>query len=153
VIQTVLTYWLKTGAQIWKRGYGFDKLAAFVEIGVKDTDNVKRATADLGVTYHGLNVPAYIMSPANPPALWDIAPSADNSIVGGHAVAACGYDASGLSFISWGMKFKMTWGFYGQFVDESYGICDRDWISAKGVAPCGFTLSQLEDAMQPLKAS
>jgi len=152
VVQDVLGYISKTGAPIWKWGDGVDKLAAFVEIDVKDTDNVKRCTAEFGVSYLGMSVPAFIMNQDNPPAVWDVDPKADNSIVGGHAVVAAGYDSTGLDFISWGTHYRLTWGFFAQFVDECYALASADWINAKGTAPCGLTLAQLEAAMTALKS-
>lgn len=151
--QVVLAYLVKAGAPIWKRGFGSDKLAAFVEIDVGNIDNVKRCIAEFGIAYIGLNVPNYIIDPENTPAVWDIDPSADNGIAGGHAVVLAGYDAQGCEFISWGAKFTMTWAFFSHFVDEVYALADADWIAAKGTAPCGLTLVQLQAAMQAIRAS
>lgn len=149
--QNVLTYLLRTGAPTGPTGATRDKIAAFVEVDVRNTDDVKRTINDCALAYIGFNVPAS-MDPSvmEPPAVWDYDPS-NATIVGGHAVVLAGYDANGARVISWGEYFTMTWSFFAQFVDEVYAIADSDWISSKGTTPGGFTLDQLEAQMQALK--
>lgn len=149
--QKVLKYILKSGAPCGGDGTQHQKIAAFVEVDVKNTDNIKRTIADCGVCYIGFNVPAYLMPPnAPPPAVWDVQPNADNSSAGGHAVVLAGYDANGARVISWGQYYKMTWAFFNKFVDEAYAIADAGWMNAKGTSPGGLTLAQLQQAMQAL---
>jgi hypothetical protein len=150
--QKVLTYILKEGAPCGPNGSQHQKIAAFVEVDVTNTDNVKRAIFNCGVCYIGFNVPAYLM-PANaePPLVWDVEPKADNKIIGGHAVVLAGYDANGARVISWGSYYTMTWAFFAKFVDEAYAIADQGWINAKGTTPGGLTLAQLEQAMDALE--
>ena len=152
--QHVLTYILNNGAPSGSNGQQRRKIDAFVEIDVKNTDNVKRTIYDCGVAYIGFNVPQYIMPPnADPLPVWDVNPNADNTIIGGHAVVLAGYDANGARVISWGEYYTMTWAFFAQFVDEAYAIADAMWITAKNATPGGLTLQQLEQAMQALKGS
>lgn len=149
--QHVLTYLLKHGAPAGPTGAGKLKIAAFVEVDPRNTDDVKRTIYDCGVAYIGFQVPAFLMPPAAPPArVWDVQPGADNSIVGGHAVVLAGYDDAGARVISWGSYYTMTWAFFGAFVDEVYAIADASWIAAKGTSPAGLTLAQLEIQMQAL---
>jgi hypothetical protein len=150
--QHVLTFILKKGAPSGPSGQQRHQLDAFVEVDVKNTDNIKRAINDCGVAYIGFNVPQYIMPPnQNPLSVWDVDPKADNTIVGGHAVVLAGYDAAGARVISWGGYYTMTWAFFAKFVDEAYAIADPDWISVKKTTPGGLSLQQLEQAMQALK--
>jgi hypothetical protein len=150
--QHLLTYILKTGAPS-PTGEGRVKIAAFVEVDPRNTDDVKRAIHHCGLVYIGFTVPAFLMPPnAPPPSVWDTQPAADNSSVGGHAVILAGYDADGARVISWGQYYTMTWAFFGQFVDEVYALADASWIEAKGMSPGGLTLAQLEAQMQALKA-
>lgn len=151
--QHVLTYLLKHGAPAGPGGAQKLKIAAFVEVDPRNTDDVKRAIANCGVTYIGFQVPAFLMPPGQPPlSVWDVDPGGDNSITGGHAVVLAGYDAGGARVISWGGYYTMTWAFFAQFVDEVYAIADAAWISAKGTSPAGLSLAALEAQMQALKA-
>jgi hypothetical protein len=152
--QHVLTYILKQGAPCGPNGQQRQKITAFVEVDVKNIDNIKRSIHDCGVAYIGFNVPQYIMPPDEEPLkLWDVNPKADNTIVGGHAVVLTGYDANGARLISWGQYYTMTWAFFEKFVDEAYAIADAGWITKFNATPGGLTLQQLEQAMQALKGS
>jgi hypothetical protein len=150
VEQTVLTYWLKHGAPTLA---GPDKLAAFVEVNPKYQRSCQRAINDCGVLYIGLEVPNYIMNrPIGPPTTWDIDPSGDQTIAGGHAVAVIGYNAAGFKFCSWGGWYWMTWAFWQAQVDEAYAIVNIDWIEKSGQSPSWFNLPALEVAMNALRS-
>jgi len=149
--QHVLTYLLKKGAPAGPGGKSTLKIAAFVEVDPRNTDDVKRAINDCGVAYIGFNVPQNIMPPnAPPPAEWKVDPS-NSKIIGGHAVVLPGYTSVGPKVISWGQYYTMTWEFFAKFVDEVYAIADQAWVDVKGTTPGGFTMEQLEAQMQALK--
>jgi hypothetical protein len=149
--QHVLTYLVKRGAPTGPTGQTVHKIAAFIEVDPRNTDDVQRTIADFGLAYIGFNVPQNIMpSGSPPPAVWTVAPGSPQ-IIGGHAVVLAGYDASGLKVISWGEYYTMTWEFFAKYVDEVYAIADASWIESQGVSPCGMTLAQLEQQMQGLK--
>ena len=152
--QHLLTYILKKGAPTGPGGKAVNKIAAFVEVDPRNTDDVKRTINDCGVAYIGFNVPQYIVppAPAAPPAVWNVQTS-DANIVGGHAVVLAGYDANGARVISWGQYYTMTWDFFAKYVDEVYALADAKWIEAKGTTPGGFTLEILETQMQALKGN
>jgi len=152
--QHILTYLLKTGAPFGPSGQTKHKIAAFVEIDPRNTDDVKRAIVDCGVAYIGFNVPQYIVPapPATPPQIWDVQ-NTNNAIVGGHAVVLAGYTAAGARVISWGQYYTMTWTFFAKYVDEVYAIADPTWIDAKGTTPGGITLAELEAQMKALTGS
>lgn len=139
--QTVLGYLVNTGC-------GGNKLAAFVEIDPRNTDDVKRAIAACGLVYIGFNVPDYL--PEAPNSDWDVQPGSYN-IEGGHAVILAGYDAARLQVISWGEYYSMTWAFFGQFVDEVYALADQSWLESTGKTLGGLTLADLEQQMQAIK--
>jgi len=150
--QKVLKYILTKGAPAGTNGGTRDKIAAFVEVDPRITDDVKRCIADCGVAYIGFNVPAFLMPapPAQPPAVWDVQPT-NTKIIGGHAVVLAGYDVNGARVISWGSYYTMTWAFFATYVDEVYAIADADWITKKGTSPGGMSLADLEAQMQALK--
>jgi hypothetical protein len=150
--QVVLTYLLNTGAPIGPSSSARDRILGFVEVDPRNLDDVKRTIADCGVAYIGFNLPQNIVPAGGmPPATWTVDPSAP--IVGGHAVVLPGYDSSGLTVISWGSLYKMTWQFFSTYVDEVYAIADQAWVNAKGATPGGLTVAQLEAQMEALKGA
>ena len=147
--QSVLSYILNTGAPT---AAGPHHLLAFVEVDPRNLDDVKRSIADAGICYIGFNVPNFLMSGLmTPGATWDVNPTADNRIEGGHAVVLAGYDASGVRVVSWGNFYTMTWAFFGQFVDECYALCDPAWFDAAGTTLGGLTVDELEQLMQGIR--
>ena len=149
--QHVLTYLLRKGAPFGANGATTHKIAAFVEVDPRNTDDVKRTINDCGVAYIGFNVPQYIVPapPATPPQIWDVEKTHTN-IVGGHAVVLAGYTAAGARVISWGQYYTMTWAFFAKYVDEVYAIADKTWVEKKGTTPGGLSLAELEVQMQAL---
>jgi len=151
VEQNILGYLLNTGAPTGPNGQTRHRIAGFVEVDPRNTDDVKRAINDCGVAYIGFNVPQNIMPQGTvPPALWDVDPSNPPS-VGGHAVVLPGYDANGVKVISWGQTYTMTWDFFARYVDEVYAIADPTWIGAKGTSPGGLSLAEIEQQMQGIR--
>jgi hypothetical protein len=150
VEQSVLAYLVNTGAPTTS---GVQKLAAFVEVDPRQPDDVRAVISDCGVCYIGFNVPAYLMDGlTSAGSVWDLDPTAPQSIVGGHAVSVAGYTPLGLRVLSWGNYYTMTWRFWAQFVDEAYALIDSEWLRATGATPLGMTLAQLEQQMAALRA-
>jgi hypothetical protein len=150
--QHVLTYLLKKGAPVGAKGTTRHKIAAFVEVDPRNTDDVKRTIAECGVAYIGFNVPQYIVpTGGQPPQVWDVQ-NGNTKIVGGHAVVLAGYDDKGARLVSWGQYYTMTWSFFAKYVDEVYAIADPTWVEATGKTPGGLTMAELEQQMQSLAA-
>jgi hypothetical protein len=146
VIQVALTDWLKVPV-------AGDTLAAFVEIDLASEDDIKRTIWESGGVYIGFNVPAYLQNLEAAGSVWDVNPSADNSIIGGHCVFCPGYKENGnLVVQSWGLWYTITPAFWSQFVDEAYALANKDWIAKTGWTPAGLTLVQLEALMHMLKS-
>jgi hypothetical protein len=148
VEQDVLTYAMLNGIPMGADGSGRHRLAAFVEVDPRNFDDVKLAIATAGLVYLGFEVPDYLLSSGS---TWDVQPSTNYQIDGGHAVVAAGYDATGLKVISWGALYSMTWAFWSEFVDEAYMIADSDFIKATGQTPAGLSLADLETQMAALR--
>ena len=147
--QPVLRYLLNQGAPIGQRRR--NKILAYVEVDPRHVNDVKRAINDCGLVYVGFQVPKYL-GPQNRhlPKIWDVDPS-NRRIIGGHAVVLPGYDEHTLDVISWGRFYKMTWAFFGKYVDEVYAIADQAWIAATGKTPGGLTRRQLDAQMHALR--
>lgn len=141
VIQVALADWLK-------QPFASYRLAAFVEVDQLTPENIKTTIFECGLLYVGFNVPAFLEELENAGAVWDVDPSADNSIIGGHCVCLAGYDPSGnMTVISWGARYTMTPAFFAQFVDEAYALASPEWIGKTSQTPGGMTLAQLEALM------
>jgi len=147
--QLVLKYLLKHGAPVGPRRR--NKILAYIEVDPRQVEDVKRAINECGLVYVGFNVPKYL-GPQNRhlPKVWDVDPS-NRRFIGGHAVVAPGYDEQMLDVISWGRFYKMTWKFFGKYVEEVYAIADHAWIAATGKTPGGLTLKELDTQMQALR--
>ncbi len=151
--QKVLEYILKNGAPFGPAGESRHRILAFVEVDPRNLDDVKRTIDDCGVAYIGFNVPESIDPPnGETPAVWAVDPS-HSKINGGHAVVLPGYDAEGAIVISWGQLYKMTWEFFSKFVDEVYGMADRDWMEKTGRTPACMSAAELEAQMEALKGA
>jgi hypothetical protein len=148
-MQDVLTYIVKTGAPVGADGKSVNKLTAFLEIDHRNLDDFKRTIQECGIAYIGVNVPAYLMA-SPPPTVWDVEPQ-NNKIIGGHAVAAAGYDAQGVQAISGGKVLTLTWAYLSKYTHEAYALADSSWMSAKGTSPAGLSMEQLQHQMQGLK--
>ena len=151
-LQTVLTYIHKRGAPTGPSSV--DTILGFVEVDPRNIDDVKRTIVHGGVILIGFPLPAYVSPPVDVvPAVWDVQ-TADAEIIGGHAVAAAAYDAVGLTVISWGYTYKMTWAFFAKYVDEAYAVSDRLWHESafarerKLALPGNLSPQQLTEQMQ-----
>lgn len=135
----------------WKaQGFAGYPLTAFATVLPANRIHVQQAVNLFMGLYIGLNVPAYIMpDDGNVPELWNVDPSADNTIIGGHCVYVVGYQPHPkheliVKFISWGMVYTMAWAFWVQFVDEAYALISPAMVGQTGEAPNGFDMAQLE---------
>lgn len=145
IVQVALTDWSNGTVDA-------NQLAAFVEIDQMDMPNVQRSIWESGLVLIGLTVPAYLQNLEAPGSVWDLDPTADNTIVAGHAVIAVGYDASGnIPIQSWGYWYTMTPAFFAKFVDESYALANAAWIKATGLSPAGLTLAQIDALVATMK--
>lgn len=123
---------------------GFD-LTAFAAVLPANQPHVMQAIWLFTGLYIGMTIPQYIMlEDGNPPTLWELNPTADNTVIGGHAVYVHGYNAIGPKFISWGVVYQMTWAYWARFVDEAYALISKKQIEASGLNPSGFSLMDLE---------
>jgi len=139
----VLKYWRSTGI-------GRHKISAFVSVEPGNHLSIKQAAYLFGGCYIGVALPvsAQQQDVWTVPAGGPVGPGAPGSW-GGHAVNVVAYDAQGLTVITWGAPKRMTWTFWDAYCDEAYGILTKDFI-AKGRAPQGFKLAQLEKDLTAL---
>ena len=143
--QQLLTFCQQTGIPTPS---GPDKILGFVELNVSNIEDIKRAIAEGGAVYLGINIPeAWCEAPVG--STWD---ATDSPSAGGHAIIGAAYDPDKLLTVSWGSTWAMTWAGFAQVCEEAYLVVDRTWVNAKGSTPFNMSLDALEAAMQNLKA-
>lgn len=133
----VLRYWQKHPLA----GHKLDAVG-FVAPGSR-TD-VRSAIWLFGGCYIGVQLPISAQSQE----VWDVPAggprgSGEPGTWGGHAVCVAGYDAAGLTFISWGKRMRMTWQFWDTYTDEAYALLSPDWFSSNELAPPNFKYQEL----------
>ena len=80
---------------------------------------------------------------------WAFEPGADWTFVGGHCIAALGYDSFGPRVFTWGSTRRMSWELWDAIVDEAYGLVSReDWLTLHGNTTLGMDVSELIEEAQ-----
>lgn len=154
VEQSILRYLLETGAPLDDGSR--HKIAAYVELDVRNFDDICEAIQECGFVYIGFQVPHGFMEDG-PPTVWDVK-SNYNGIDGGHCVIITGFDRTDpanpvFDVVSWGTRqWKMTSAFWRANVDEAYAIADPLWFEATGKTPLGLSLSDLEQLMNAVRS-
>lgn len=109
-------------------------------------DHIKWCVQMFGGCRIGFNVPSFIMG-EGPDKPWDLNPSADNTIVGGHDVPIVHYDSELFYVVTWGRIQPVTPAFIQAFNEEAHAELYTDWIDAMGVSPAGFNAGQLAQSL------
>jgi hypothetical protein len=125
-------------------GIGGHKIDAFVALQPENAEHIKLSVDLFGGVYIGVSLPNTIQGQGDTWTL-DITAGADAvpGSLGGHAVFVVGYDPLGLSFISWGQRYRMSWEFWLTYTDESYALLSKLWAPAGTNAPVGFDYAAL----------
>jgi hypothetical protein len=136
VVLDVLNYWRRTGV-------GGHRIGAFVDVTPATTAQIKQALWLFGGLTIGVGLPLSAQSDGtnwhlhgprtgkNAPWSW-----------GGHCVPVVDYNSTGLTCVSWGTLYRMTWGFFHVYCDEAWGVVSTDFLNA-GHSPEGFDLAAL----------
>jgi hypothetical protein len=144
ILLDALNLWRRDGFA--RPGQTRDYLTAFGALAPTDHDAIRRAIHALGGAYVGIQVPRYLMSEGGD---WAFDPAADWTPVGGHCVAALGYDAFGPRIMTWGGTRRMAWALWDRVVDEAYGLVSRlDDLTIHGVSPLGENMDALVAEMR-----
>lgn len=121
-----------------KNGFAGHNLMAFADPSVSNQMEIQQSIYLFGGLYIGFQVPSDINEA--PGSTWDVS---DAPIEGGHCVYIAGYDPEGLTVISWGSIYRMTWAFWQKYVDEAHALLSPDWL-VNNVDPAGVNLVQLQ---------
>jgi hypothetical protein len=117
---------------------GGSKILAFVGVDVKNHVHIQQGIELFGGVYLGFQVQANAVQDFDARRPWTPGPLTND----GHAVYAVGYDATGVTVLTWGNTQKATWAWWDECVDEAYAILPPQ-AQAKDFKP-GFDFSQLK---------
>jgi hypothetical protein len=130
----VLNYWQS-------HAVGGDKIFAYVSMDPKNHTHVQQAIQLFGGVYLGFQVQQDCIQDFDARKPWTPKPLTHE----GHAVYAVGYDASGVTVLTWGNTQKGTWAWWDECVDEAYAILPPE---AKAGDFSGFDFAQLQADLQ-----
>lgn len=125
---------------------GVHKINAYASVDPSKVDLLRAAIWLFGGTYIGIALPLSAQSQD----VWDVASPADLSgnnepgSWGGHCVILTGYDADGLTCITWGAPKRLTWRWLAAYCDEAYALLSGEWLAKSGLAPSDFNTEQLQ---------
>jgi hypothetical protein len=139
----VLGYWRNTGI-------ADHKILAYAALEPKNHQHIMQSVYLFGGCYVGLSLP----TTAKTQLVWDVTATGTQGdgakgSWGGHVVPVIGYDANGLTIVTWGAIKTMTWAFWDTYSDESYAIISLDFTTTK-VAPNGFNLASLRQDLKKI---
>lgn len=123
------------------KGLWGHKIDGYVAVDWGNPLEVRVALLVFGTLTLGVNLPAaWLDAPEG--GTWD---TTDTQIVGGHDVAACGYDASGVKVATWGGLRTITWPAFVShtWLEECYAQFSPDWYGSDKLAPCGIDAATL----------
>jgi len=141
----VLNYWRKTGIA----GH---LIMAYAALEPQNHQHIMQSVYLFGGCYVGLSLP----TTAKTQLVWDVPPTGvqgegAKGSWGGHVVPVVGYDANGLTIVTWGATKAMTWNFWDTYSDESYAIISIDFTTNK-IAPNGFNLASLKQDLKKISS-
>jgi len=120
------------------------------QMGPTQITRIKQAIQIFGSVNLGVNLPASAESQFDAGQPWIVA--GDLTIEGGHAVCGVKYDNNFLYVVTWGRLQPVMWSWVLKFVEEAWCEIFPDFVTAKGVTPDGFSLSQVEGYLKAIAA-
>ena len=145
----VLNYWRQTGI-------ASHKIGAYVALEPSNHVHVMDSVYMFEGCYIGLQLPTSAKNQIKNKQPWSVPPGGTTGdgkpgSWGGHAVPVVGYDARGVTCVTWGALQMMTWTFWEAYCEEAYAIISNDYLDGKKQAPQGFSLKQLQSDLADLK--
>jgi len=123
-------------------GLAGDKILGWAAVSANQAD-LQAACWLFSGLYCGFDVPASALDQFQAGKAWDVV-SDDGGIVGGHCVPILGYDAHGVTVVTWGQLQRATWAFVATYFSEQYAVIPSDYqrLSSRAL-PCGLALDAL----------
>jgi hypothetical protein len=136
----------------WRNGKWLaSSIYAYTQVDQKNMDHVKLSL----FLFRGLYIGAGLPLTAQGQSVWDVIPDSPTHNApyswGGHAINVVSInDDSTIDIISWGKRMKMTFNFWGTYVDEVYAVVTHDLKDGSILQETGFNVEQLESDMAEL---
>ncbi|WP_141692888.1 hypothetical protein [Leifsonia xyli] len=138
-------------AASWRRKKGLEdatgkrhRIAAYTSISPSNKTEHMQSIWLFSAVGIGFDVPRSAMVQFQNNEPWEVVQGSQPEIVGGHYVAAVGYDTKYLYVITWGKIQKMSWDFLEKYNDESFTYLSKEFLDKKGKNPEGFDLEALK---------
>jgi hypothetical protein len=143
VMQDMLDAWRKTGL-------GGHRITAFAEIDPQNKVACKAALYFFGTLYVGINFPKSADQQFLARQVWTYDSTADNEILGGHAIHVGAVSATGnWDCSTWGRRQTLTSAWWDAFVEEAWVPISLEWIKS-GVTPVGIKVADANAAYTDL---
>ena len=124
-------------------GFLGHKSAATGMIDPANINHVTQAIQLFGACRTGLNFPKFAFAQFEAGRPWDVDPSGDGTIDGGHDVPLFNYKGDLFLCVTWGRLQPVTRAFLNAYCDEAHGEVFPDFIKANGLSPSGLSLDAL----------
>lgn len=141
----------------WHNGLGVEKdssphmIAAYATVKPGDNPQFRQGAHLFGGLYLGLALPVR----AQWQDVWDVPATLDADDEpyswGGHAVWMVGYDARGITLVTWGGEQRATWAWVDRYVDESWAVVSEDFLNRFSRTPQGFDTARLRSWLNELR--
>ena len=146
-ITAVLNTWMQKGLVAGGKIYPLDGYAA---VEPSNLVLLKTAIHIFGSVTFGIDLPSAWLN-TDDGEQWDVTNSGS---VGGHDVCALGYDHRGVIIATWGGTRVITWAALESraYIDECYVQLAPAWYQDARLAPSGFDVAGLKQAMEDFKS-
>ncbi len=126
----------------WKQvGIGGNKIVAAASVNPLELSRIQWAIVIFGGVQLGVSLPQSALDQTDRGQPWSVVRG--SPIVGGHDVAAVGYDQSGFLAVSWGQLVRVTYEFVATMAEEIWTVVDPSWLNEKGLSPNLLNLGSL----------
>jgi len=116
------------------------KVGAYGGVDPSVPDQIKQAVFLFGVVSIGIDLPSSWYNNADQGFVWD---KTNARIIGGHDVTIVGYNAQGVTIVTWGVTGTITWAGLAQHCGEAWAILAPDWYAKDGISPSGLDVANL----------
>lgn len=129
-------------AYMVKNGLLGHKAEATGMVDPENLDHLRWAVQLFGGCKLGVRLPKSAMDQFNSGQPWSVVAN-DGGIEGGHDILGVGYVAAGLWAVTWGKRVLIAWDWLTKYLEEAHALLFPDFIRSTGLAPSGFSLSNL----------
>lgn len=137
-----------------KNGVGGHRITAYVEVDVRDRDEVKSALSVGGALLVGADMPLSAGDQFKASRKWTVQRGTRGRAGswGGHALHIGAYGGRGLTCTTWGTTQELTWGWWDRYVVEAFVPISTEWFNQAGQSPTGLDINALLADLQRIAA-